>query len=100
MVVLLSALRLPGLSRMITFNSKKWLQPLCNMRRQLSVLMIFAALLMTGATARADVWGYVDNQGVAHFSVEKLDERYQLFFRGGEAFDTSGGVPVRSSVAG
>ena len=100
MVVLLSALRLPGLSRMITFNSKKWLQPLCNMRRQLSVLMIFAAMVMTGAAARADVWGYVDNQGVAHFSVEKLDERYQLFCRGGEAFDTSGGVPVRSSVAG
>ena len=100
MVVLLSALRLPGLSRTITFNSKKWLQPLCNMRRQLSVLMIFAAMVMTGAAARADVWGYVDNQGVAHFSVEKLDERYQLFFRGGEAFDTSGGVPVRSSVAG
>ena len=85
---------------MINFSSQKWLKPLSNMRRQLSFLMIFAALMTAGAAARADVWGYVDNQGVAHFSVEKLDERYQLFFRSGEAFDTSGGVPVRSSVAG
>ena len=100
MVVLLSAFRLSGQSRVISFSIQKWLQPLFNMRKQLSFLMIFAALLTAGAAARADVWGYVDNQGVAHFSVEKLDERYQLFFRGGEAFDTSGGVPVRSSVAG
>ena len=41
--------------------------------------------------ARADVWGYVDEAGVAHFSAERLDERYQLFFRSGETFDTSRG---------
>lgn len=84
---------------MIIFSSQKCLQPLFNMRRQLSFLMIFAVLLMTGAAARADVWGFVDSQGVAHFSAEKLDERYQLFFRGGETFDTSRGVPDRSSSA-
>ncbi|MES2509398.1 MAG: transglycosylase SLT domain-containing protein [Pseudomonadota bacterium] len=38
------------------------------------------------APARADVWGYVDAKGVAHFSAEKLDERYELFFRGNESF--------------
>ncbi|MDO9360880.1 MAG: lytic transglycosylase domain-containing protein [Polaromonas sp.] len=51
-----------------------------------------AALLLAGAPARADVWGYVDNAGVAHFASERLDERYQLFFRGGESFDTSRGT--------
>jgi soluble lytic murein transglycosylase-like protein len=30
--------------------------------------------------AHAEVWGYVDEKGVPHFSAEKLDERYQLFF--------------------
>lgn len=34
--------------------------------------------------ARADVYGYVDDQGMAHFSTVKLNSRYQLFLRGGD----------------
>ena len=30
----------------------------------------------------AEVWGYVDADGTAHVATEKLDERYQLFFKG------------------
>ncbi|WP_372828597.1 lytic transglycosylase domain-containing protein [Polaromonas sp.] len=71
---------------------EKWLQPLWSLRKQLSFLVAAAALLLAGTPARADVWGYVDDQGVAHFSAERLDERYQLFFRSGESFDTSRGV--------
>jgi len=48
-----------------------------------------ALLLAVPAQARAEVWGYVDSKGVAHFSTEKIDERYELFFRGDESFDTS-----------
>lgn len=44
------------------------------------------------APAHADIWGYVDERGVAHFAAEKLDERYELFFRGGQSFDTSEGL--------
>lgn len=76
---------------------KKWLQPLWLVRRQLSFLIAATVLLLTGAAARADVWGYVDGQGVAHFSAERLDERYQLFFCGGESFDT--GRSGRTSAA-
>jgi soluble lytic murein transglycosylase-like protein len=47
-----------------------------------------AALLFAPA-AHAEVWGYVDAKGVAHFATEKVDERYELFFRGGESFDTA-----------
>lgn len=56
--------------------------------------MLLAALLLAGLqqAARAEVWGYVDDKGVAHFAAEKLDERYELFFRGGESFDTAGGL--------
>lgn len=54
------------------------------------VIGVFVALLMGlfGLPAVADVWGYVDAKGVAHFSNDKLDERYELFFKGGESFST------------
>ena len=42
--------------------------------------------------AHAEVWGYVDGKGIAHFAADKVDERYELFFRGGESFDTSRGL--------
>lgn len=32
-------------------------------------------------SAAADVWGYLDEKGVPHFAAEKVDERYELFFR-------------------
>ncbi|MES2978168.1 MAG: lytic transglycosylase domain-containing protein [Pseudomonadota bacterium] len=38
------------------------------------------------AAARADVWGYVDAKGVAHFASDRLDERYELFFKGAGDF--------------
>ncbi|MBC7467714.1 MAG: DUF4124 domain-containing protein, partial [Ramlibacter sp.] len=49
--------------------------------------MLWAALaLLFGLLplAHADIYGYVDDKGVAHFAAEKVDERYQLFFRGGQ----------------
>ena len=52
-----------------------------------SLLVIVAAALQA-APARADVWGYVNAQGTAHFSSTQLDDRYELFFRGGESFNT------------
>ncbi len=59
-----------------------------------AALIQFALVLALGflfaAPARADVWGYVDAKGVAHFSAEKLDERYELFFRGNESFSAGG----------
>ncbi len=63
--------------------------PLLALRRQLLSFVMLAACMFAAAPAHADVWGYVDDKGVAHFSAERLDERYQLFFRGGETFDTS-----------
>lgn len=31
--------------------------------------------------AWADVWGYLDDKGTPHFAADKVDERYELFFR-------------------
>ena len=60
-----------------------------------------AAMLLGGllSAARAEVWGFVDSNGVAHFAPEKMDERYELFFRGGESFDTTSGLPTPRPVA-
>ena len=52
-------------------------------------LLLAVVLLFSTAFARADVWGYVDERGVAHFANEKLDDRYEVFYKGGESFDTS-----------
>ncbi len=41
--------------------------------------------------------GYVDERGVAHFAAEKLDARYQLFFKGGQSFDTADGLPEKTA---
>ena len=50
---------------------------------------IGSLLLFLILPVHADVWGYIDARGVAHFATEKIDDRYELFFKGGESFDTS-----------
>jgi len=65
-------------------------------------LLAWALLLAAPVLARADVWGYIDERGVAHFASEQVDARYELFFQGGPAGPAGGErVPVREpSVAG
>jgi hypothetical protein len=48
--------------------------------------------------AYADIWGYLDEKGVAHFAAERVDERYEIFFRGGESFDTSRAVTAAGAT--
>ncbi|WP_309679528.1 lytic transglycosylase domain-containing protein [Polaromonas sp.] len=52
-------------------------------------LLLAVLLGWQAAPARADIWGYVDAQSISHFSAERLDERYELFFRDRESFDTA-----------
>lgn len=44
-------------------------------------------LAATGA-AHADVWGFVDDRGITHFASHRVDDRYELFFKGNDSFDT------------
>lgn len=56
-------------------------------------LLLSAFLFCTQQGAHAaDIYGYIDSKGVAHFASEKIDERYQIFFRGGQSFDTANGI--------
>ena len=49
--------------------------------------------LLASASAHADLYGYVDENGRAHISTQKLDERYTLFKR------TVGKVVDKKSIA-
>ncbi|MFC7514551.1 lytic transglycosylase domain-containing protein [Herbaspirillum sp. GCM10030257] len=56
---------------------------------RLLVALCLTLLMLAALPARADIYGYVDAEGVAHFSTEKIDARYQLYLRGTTSFDTS-----------
>jgi len=58
------------------------------LQRLLPPLALASVALAWSAPAAADVWAYVDANGASHFATEKLDERYELFFRSTESFDT------------
>lgn len=63
------------------------------MKRWFRPFMLCAALVLSQQAAHAtDIYGYIDSKGNAHFASEKLDERYQIFFRGGQSFDTANGI--------
>ncbi|WP_454722120.1 MULTISPECIES: lytic transglycosylase domain-containing protein [Cupriavidus] len=75
-------------------------------RRWLAAGLLLAGLACAPA-ANAALYGYIDDDGVAHFSDEKLDERYTLFMKnGGELRSPSpgrigaGGVGNAGNAAG
>ena len=59
-----------------------------NRLRLMCLPWLLACLCGLATPAMADVWGYIDAKGMAHFSSTKLDERYELFFKAGESFST------------
>jgi soluble lytic murein transglycosylase-like protein len=65
----------------------------------IACLIAVASALFVG-NARANLWGYLDEQGVAHFATEKLDERYQLFFKGETNVDAAARVKAAAPPAG
>ncbi len=62
-------------------------------------LLVLGLTALPATPARADVWGYVDTQGVAHFSVAQLDDRYVLFFRGDDVFTAGKGGDAAGASA-
>lgn len=55
---------------------------------RLRTLVVCGVLLFLNNFAHADIWGYVDERGTAHFAAEQVDKRYSLFFRGEGEFDS------------
>lgn len=44
--------------------------------------VLTALALLASQPARADVYGYIDENGLAHFASSRLDDRYVLFMKG------------------
>jgi hypothetical protein len=66
------------------------------------VLLPFTALvasMLCMTPAHADIWGYIDEKGVAHFASEKLDARYELYLKAGTSFDTQQAITPPSPAA-
>lgn len=61
-------------------------------------LIVGLMLLFLNNFAHADIWGYVDERGTAHFAAEQVDKRYSLFFRGEGEFDSRRDVPAEPAV--
>ncbi len=55
---------------------------------RLAVVMLICLSLLAPLVAQADIYGYVDGVGNAHFATDKVDARYQLFVRGDQTFDS------------
>lgn len=55
--------------------------------RSTVVGLAIACTASWAAVARADLWGYVDDNGATHFATAPLDSRYRLFFKGGSTLD-------------
>jgi Transglycosylase SLT domain len=66
--------------------------------RRCAVVCAGLALALLGTLAQADVWGYIDDKGVAHFAADKADARYELYFKGGTSFDTKDGLPSAAAA--
>src|SRR6187455_910090 len=68
-------------------------------RRSLPILLALALALPLAAPARADLWACVDEAGKPHFANEKLDERYQLYFKGRSSLDPVPAAPKPEAAA-
>ena len=64
----------------------------------LRTLVVGGVLLILNNFAHADIWGYVDERGTAHFAAEQVDKRYSLFFRGEGEFGSRRDVPAASAA--
>lgn len=51
-----------------------------------AIALLFCAINLT--VAHAEIWGYIDDKGIGHFSSTKLDERYELFSKEVHASET------------
>jgi len=65
------------------------------LNRTTSALALAAAL--ASPVAHADLWGYVDEGGRAHLATERLDARYQLFFKGRSTLEAPAVPPESES---
>ena len=63
------------------------------------LVLLALTLSLAAPAARADLWAYIDEAGKPHFANEKLDERYQLYFKGRSSLDPAPPAPMPEAAA-
>ena len=71
----------PPLPPLATATTARDRLPWKTLRRRAEIVATLALLALHAAPARADIWGYVDEDRIPHFASSRLDERYELFLR-------------------
>jgi hypothetical protein len=51
-------------------------------------LTLVTLLIGWSQATRADVWGFIDASGVVHLANEKIDDRYEIYFKSGQSIDS------------
>lgn len=67
--------------------------------RFLTAQCLAALAFSVSTTVRADLWGYVDETGTARIATRKLDDRYELFLRGGTSVEASDAAAAAATSA-
>lgn len=67
----------------------------CLQPAYLLVLVLFFSI----QSVRADVWGYLDSAGVAHFASERVDERYEIYFRNSPVLEATAALAASDDTA-
>ena len=70
----------------------KAFKPMTPLRTPALFAAALAGLLWAGA-AQAQIWAYIDDRSVAHFSNSRIDERYELFVQGGSVLEIGTSPP-------
>ena len=73
-------------------------QFLCLFALQPAYLLAFL-LCFLNKPVRADIWGYLDPTGVAHFASERVDERYEIYFRNSPVQDAAAALAASDDTA-
>ena len=67
-------------------------------RVALAPLLALVLACMAG-TARADIWGFIDDSGQTHLATARVDARYTLFMKGGAVADEAAGRTVPGTAS-
>ena len=74
------------------------LRPLPSLFRLRHLLVAMGLVLGAGA-AQAELWGFIDQEGIAHFAPEQLDARYELFAKAATKASMGAGPGVTATLS-
>ena len=70
------------------------------LRTHISRLVLALGLTACASAAHADLWGFVDQEGVPHFASTQLDERYELYSKTPTKAGVSTGPGMTATLPG